>query len=1421
MTQEPMAGTRLLRWVGDILEVRVSRSEKRRTAGRMVFRTNLGAAAVRQAEVLAHVDEARLISGDDWHDIPMEPCGRRRWRVRIPLLEVGVFEGKACFLPDDDPIPEWPEGGNTVVKVAPARTAAGNMVYAAFVRQFGRHMAASEAPRSHVREEAELDRAGYTVIPPSGTFRSLMRHLDHICGDLGFRNLLLLPIHPTPTTFARMGRYGSPFAGLDFLSIDPALAEFDTKATPLDQFRELVGAVHARGAALFMDLPANHTGWAATFQTHHPEWYKRNADGSFHSPGAWGVTWEDLVELDYGRPELRRAIADVFLHWCRQGVDGFRCDAGYMIPKAAWDVIVALVRREFPDTVFLLEGLGGPMETTAALIGDSGLDWAYSELFQTYDRRAFEALLPGMLALSESRGPLVHFAETHDNNRLAATSHAYARLRIALAALLSQQGAFGVTAGVEWFAREKIDVHGCGGLNWGAEENACALIRRLNALLRCHPLFGPGTALEQLQQGGGNVLAVLRRRPGHAPLLVLANLDWERSQTVAFRGEGFPERKAYDLLSGEPCALDPAGTPLAPGQVRCLSARPDALALAEGACHQRGPAPVVEMSLRRRRVMALRTLLWLGESPDLEGDLQALANRFIQDPVAFTADPASGMPRAVRMRLPADFRREVCVPPGFLLCLTCASPFRATLSDTSGAALSGGEAIALADGGYGLMLSPRRSLDPVVGPPRRTERLTLSAELYAPEGVLRRDAAVYALGGGETAGRVRRRFSGLEVKALGDARALLTNGAGAMAQIRLKWGDLRSQYDCLLALNRHPAVPADRQVFLTRCRAWVLCNGFSAPLAGPCLEHVTVAPDGSAAEWRFAAPCGMGRRVPIVLRVALEPGANRVVLRFRREKGVGPWRDPADAVGLVLRPDIEWRNFHCKTKAYAGAERDLPAATAHRADGFDFAPEPGVRLAVTVPGAEWRREEEWAYNVAHPEEAARGQEPAGDVWSPGWFHIELERGQEAVLTAGEPAAKAHRLPALAKALPSASLPLREAMRQALRNYIVRRDAHKTVIAGYPWFLDWGRDTLIFLRGVAAAGDWETVFDTLTEFGRFEKGGTLPNMIRGEDDANRETVDAPLWFAVVCDDAIAALGAARVLDHPCGGRILRDVLVSIAEHYVRGTGNGIRVDPATGLVWSPAHYTWMDTNYPAGTPRNGYAVEVQALWVRLLDLLGREVAPKWGRLAARVRRSFRELFPLPGGGLADCLYAEAGVGARQAEPDDAVRPNQLYAVTLGLLRGDKALAASVLDATECLLLPGAIRTLADRPVRRALPIVRDGRLLNDPHNPYWGRYEGDEDTRRKPAYHNGTGWTLPFPLYAEALLLVYGEAARAPARAWLASAELLANRDTVTQLPECVQGDAPHAPCGTGAQAWGVSELFRVLSFAEAAPETEG
>ncbi|MDF1556387.1 MAG: amylo-alpha-1,6-glucosidase, partial [Deferrisomatales bacterium] len=124
---------------------------------------------------------------------------------------------------------------------------------------------------------------------------------------------------------------------------------------------------------------------------------------------------------------------------------------------------------------------------------------------------------------------------------------------------------------------------------------------------------------------------------------------------------------------------------------------------------------------------------------------------------------------------------------------------------------------------------------------------------------------------------------------------------------------------------------------------------------------------------------------------------------------------------------------------------------------------------------------------------------------------------------------------------------------------------------------------------------------------------------------------------------------------------------------------------------------------------------------------------------------------------------------------------------------------------------AIRSLADRPVDVPLPVRRGGQPLNDPRRPYWGHYGGDEDTRRKPAYHNGTAWTWPFPSYAEALVQVFGDTAREEALALLGSAVGPMDSACLGQVAEILDGDTPHPSRGCGAQAWGVSELLRVLA----------
>jgi glycogen debranching enzyme len=258
-----------------------------------------------------------------------------------------------------------------------------------------------------------------------------------------------------------------------------------------------------------------------------------------------------------------------------------------------------------------------------------------------------------------------------------------------------------------------------------------------------------------------------------------------------------------------------------------------------------------------------------------------------------------------------------------------------------------------------------------------------------------------------------------------------------------------------------------------------------------------------------------------------------------------------------------------------------------------------------------------------------------------------------------------------------------------------------------------------------------------------------------------------------------------------------------------------MDPASGLLWSPAHFTWMDTRYPMGSPREGYPVEIQALWIRLLRLLERLCAPSdgepWSVTATRAQGSLGAFWLEDQGWFADVLLAGEGVAAKEATPADHLRPNQLFLVSLGLVTGDRA-RRTVAACARHLLVPGGLRSLAPLPVSVALPIpAPGGGLLNDPLHPYQGRYEGDEDTRRKPAYHNGTAWVWLLPLLCEALDLAWNgdPAARATARAWLGSVVPLLDSGCLGQLPEILDGDAPHAPRGCDAQAWSASEALRV------------
>ena len=1422
LRQHPDPGHRILRFRGDVQRFRLYLDRPRN--GSAFLRTNIGHVHESRREIIQWVeaDEERL--GRAWYDVPMVRIDDRTFEIAIGLIEVGHFEAKCLFQPEGGGGPDWPPGPNVSINVEPAHTCSGNIVYNAFVRQFGPNKSTRvDLPEADQHVVTSLDRNGYTVIPPSGTFRDLIRELDFIVGHLGCRFIQLLPINPTPTTYARMGRFGSPYASLSFMGVDPALAEFDPKATPMEQFLELIDEIHKRGAYVILDIAINHTGWAARLHETHPEWLVRDPDGTIENPGAWGVRWEDLTKLDYRHRGLWQFMSDVFLLWCRRGVDGFRCDAGYMIPEAAWNYVIARTRQEYPETIFFLEGLGGKISVTRNLLNLANFNWAYSELFQNYDRSQVEHYLPEALEISRQDGLTLHFAETHDNNRLAARSHVYARMRSALCALCSVNGAFGFANGVEWLATEKIQVHDANSLNWHAERNQVAGIRRLTTLLKVHPAFFDRTDIHLIQKGSGNCIVLRRRhRPTGRSLLVVANLDDQNEQLAQWLPEeaGLSGSDFTDLLSGSKISIEGSTNPctfrLSPGQVLCLTSRPEDFSEITSAEEKDLRLPG-RISDQRLAAKVLEVIAQYHQDAGLSNDIhiQEVAARLKEDPMAFCRlmNPHGDESMVVPWHWPRDADREVMIPPDHFLLVQAASPFRARLMDQNQCLVTEDSIPANEDRHFALFCP--------VTPPTAPTSLTLHVMIYKTEGCRRVQAPILLLPkpNGKSLSKIVHRSELLKAPLM----ALGTNGRGGMMRAPVSWGDLRSRYDALLAANLDPNIPVDRWMMLARYRAWVVYQSYSQEISDDCLDAFGMSGD-SRFFWRFRIPTGQGQHTVIFFTLEMVAGRNAVRLVVYRtpadgKRGTLPDHHPLQ---IILRPDIENRSFHEPTKAYLGPETEWPPAVTPLADGFDFVPSRDRQLMVRISRGKFVFEPEWQYMVFRPWERERSLDPESDLFSPGYVTATVTGGEHVETTAS---AERHVGPEPFDPDPwilrvsggfgsTDEMSLEDALSDTLDHYVVQRDAHRTVIAGYPWFLDWGRDTLIVLRGLVAAGRHKEARDILAQFGIMEDQGTLPNMIRGMDTGNRNTSDAPLWFIVVCSDLMAAEGNPSVLDIACGPRRLRDVILSIVHGLMEGAPNGVRMDPDSGLIFSPSHFTWMDTNYPVGSPRQGYPVEIQALWYRSLRLLAEripEAAPgtPWQELAHRVRRHVMDRFYLESEGfLSDCLHASSGQSAREAIADDALRPNQLFAITMGML-DNTVVCRNLLTACTSLLVPGAIRSLADRPVDYPLGIVLDGRPLNDPYDPYQGRYAGDEDTQRKLAYHNGTAWTWVLPSFCEAWAQVYGAPGKQTALAYLNSMTRLMQSGCIGHIPEILDGDAPHRQRGCDAQAWGASELLRV------------
>jgi len=638
---------------------------------------------------------------------------------------------------------------------------------------------------------------------------------------------------------------------------------------------------------------------------------------------------------------------------------------------------------------------------------------------------------------------------------------------------------------------------------------------------------------------------------------------------------------------------------------------------------------------------------------------------------------------------------------------------------------------------------------------------------------------------------------------------LVTNGLGGYASGTVAGVNTRRYHGLLVAALPPPAV---RTVLVAKLDETVETDGGRAELGANEYRDGTIAPDGyrrlagfrlegTIPVWTYAASGAVLEKA-----VWMPHEQNATYVRYRLLGGDGPVR-------LAIRPYLTERDHHAETRgdpAWRFGVAPVPG-------GVRVAPRTGsTPYALTVSRGAFVAEPAWHWGFLQRAERDRGFDGVEDLYVPGRFQAVLEPGEDLTLLASaEPGAAgappdggraydeervrqralaegARGLPADPSPLPApGGLPPRLAL--AADQFVVRGGGRRTVIAGYHWFADWGRDTMIALPGLTlATGRLDDAREILLSWATFASEGMLPN--RFPDDGTRAeygSADAALWYVLAVGRYLA-----RARDRDLLARVF-PVVRGIVDRYRSGTRHGIRVDPRDGLLQAGADgraLTWMDARYEDRviTPRAGKPVELNALWHEALCLsaawsetLGGD-GSRDAAAAAAMRRSFRERFWHPAGGY---LY---DVIAPDGTPDASLRPNQLLAISLPHPLLDGPDAQTTLDTVASrLLTPFGLRSLA-------------------PDSPrYHGRYEGGPQARDE-AYHQGPVWAWWLGPYVEALVRITGDRAAArrvlePFRAHLLEAGL----GTVSEIFE---GDSPHAPRGCIAQAWSVAALLEAWAL---------
>jgi predicted glycogen debranching enzyme len=629
---------------------------------------------------------------------------------------------------------------------------------------------------------------------------------------------------------------------------------------------------------------------------------------------------------------------------------------------------------------------------------------------------------------------------------------------------------------------------------------------------------------------------------------------------------------------------------------------------------------------------------------------------------------------------------------------------------------------------------------------------------------------------------------------------LETNGLGGFASSTITGLNTRRYHGLLVAATKPPV---GREVLLSKLEETLLIDGQGFDLSSNRYPGV-VHPQG----FRYLTNLCLDpfpiftyevEGIVIEKTVFMVYGENTTVVQY--ELKLTNRSQPPKSLRLEIRPLIAFRDYHSTTHANSG----LNAAVEQGPEFAAVAPYPGLPTLYFAHNAmELQKTCDWYRNFEYDVERERGLDFVEDLFNHFILRFDLLSDGKASIVASIEHREVARATQYRQAeierrrIAAQTSPLKDEFAQALtaasEQYIVARGDKKTIIAGYHWFSDWGRDTMISLPGLTLpTGKHDVARSILSTFARHVDQGMLPNRFPDAGETPEyNTVDATLWFFEAARAYLAYTG-----DEAFVRTELYSVFTDIISWHTRGTRYGIKVD-ASGLLASGepgVQLTWMDAKVGdwVVTPRRGKPVEIQALWYNALCIM-EELAPKFGddvgqkryrNMAAMANWAFNRLF---WNEKDNCLYDVVNDGP----PDASIRPNQIFAVSLPytMLSPDRARRV-VEKVREHLLTPYGLRSLAP----------------SDPQ--YRGRYMGGP-VERDGAYHQGTVWPWLIGPFITAYVKVNGasDAARRQAAEWLLPLQDHLSDAGLGHISEIFDGDLPQRSAGCVAQAWSVGEVLR-------------